>query len=104
VATLSQEQRVSGEFLPPLLEHAWAIVSGSPMDGLWENKIRLGLGAPEGMNLFAMGVGIAEPMFGGRWNAGSTKRAGGSIRTPREVAVCLANLIERLPLAHPFKV
>jgi hypothetical protein len=98
VATLPFQERVSGEFLPPLLgDETWVIVSGTPMPGgggLWENKIRLGLGAPAGFNLFAMGIGVAEPMFGGRWNAGSTKRAGGSVRTPREVALCLANLIE----------
>jgi hypothetical protein len=96
VATLRLEQRISGEFLPSLLADAWVIVSGTPMPddhGLWENKIRLGRAAPPGLSLFAIGVLEAEPRFGGRWNAGSTKRAGGSPVTPREVAVRLANLL-----------
>ena len=97
VATLPVEQRVSGEFLPPLLKDAWAIVSGTPIPGkgeLWETKIRLGLAAPAGLSLRALGVLKAEPMFGGRWNAGSTKRNGGSPLTPREVALRLADLIQ----------
>lgn len=98
VATLPREQRVSGEFLPPLLKDAWAIISGTPMltnPELWETKIRLGLAAPAGSSLFALGILEAEPTFGGRWNAGSTKRAGGSTITPHEAARRLAELIER---------
>jgi len=98
VATLPFAQRVSGEFLPPLLPDVWAIVSGTPMyNGLWETKARLGLAAPAGSSLFAFGIAEAEPLFGGRWNAGSTKRAGGSLRTPREVATRLAHFIQELP-------
>ena len=97
VATLAIDQRVPGEFLAPLLGgEVWAIVSGTPMrdgSGLWENKIRLGSGAPDGVNLFSMGVLQVEPMFGGRWNAGSTKRAGGSSAAPREVALRLSELL-----------
>lgn len=100
VATLSAEDRVSGEFLPPLIPDAWAIVSGSPMEnGLWESKIRLGLAAPEGSSLFALGVNTAEPYYGGRWNAGSTKRAGGSPTPPQEVAFQLARQIESIGAA-----
>jgi hypothetical protein len=95
-ATLGPGQRVPGEFLPSLLPDAWAIVSGSPMEGgLWETKIRLGSAAPAGANLFSMGVSKAEPAFGGRWNAGSTKRHGGSAIAPREVAERLTRLIEQ---------
>jgi hypothetical protein len=95
VATLPGENRVSGEFLPALLPGAWIIVSGSPMkNGLWETKIRLGLAAPAGYSLFSMGVNRAEPLFGGRWNAGSTKRAGGSPVPPREVALRLFKYLE----------
>ena len=91
---MSQEQRVSVEFLPSLVSGAWAIVSGSPMeDGRWETKIRLGKAAPEGKTLFSLGVSEAEPEFGGRWNAGSAKRAGGSSSTPHEVAEGLSKLI-----------
>lgn len=97
VATLRLEQRVPGEFLPSLLGgRVWAIISGTPFNAtskLWEIKIRLGAGAPAGANLFAMGVLQAEPKFGGRWNAGSTKRAGGSSDAPREVALRLDKLL-----------
>ena len=95
-ATLPIDERISGEFLPSLLTDAWIIVSGTPMPkdaGLWETKIRLGLAAPEGASLFALGVLKAEPTFGGRWNAGSTKRAGGSRVPPGEVARRLEEML-----------
>ncbi len=96
VATLPAENRVSGEFLPPLLKDAWIIISGTPMhNGLWETKVRLGLAAPEGSSLFGFGIKQAEPLFGGRWNAGSTKRADGSNLTPREVAAALVRVMSQ---------
>ncbi len=87
VAKLAQADRVAGEFLPSLLPHAAVIVSASPMEnGRWETKVRLGLAAGPGVTLYSLGIRQWEPNFGGRWNAGSTKRAGGSTIDPTALA------------------
>jgi len=93
-AALAPGEKLPGEFLPAALPEAWLIVLGIPMDnGLWETKIRLGLAAPAGGTLFSLGVPAFEPKFGGRWNAGSTKRSGGSAQDPVELAGRIAGAL-----------
>lgn len=83
VAKLAAEQKVAGEFLPGLLPDAAVIVSASPMEsGRWETKVRLGMAAPAGVTLYSLGIRAFESNFRGRWNAGSTKRSGGSTVDP----------------------
>jgi hypothetical protein len=91
VASLNAEEKLPGEFLSQALPDAWVIVVGSPMkDGQWENKVRLGPAAPVGTTLFGIGIGKLETQFGGRWNAGSTSRHGGSQRDPETLANAIA--------------
>ena len=91
VAKLTRGQKVAGEFLPSLLPEAAAIVSASPMEnGRWETKVRLGSAARVGETLYSLGVRTFEPSFRGRWNAGSTKRSGGSTVEPELLAEYLA--------------
>jgi hypothetical protein len=79
VAKLGPGERVAGEFLPSLLPDAAVIISASLMDEeTWETKVRLGLAAHESDTLYSLGLWRFEPNFGGRWNAGSTRRSGGS--------------------------
>jgi hypothetical protein len=79
VAKLGAEERIASEFLPSLLPAARIIISASPMpDGKWETKVRLGLAAKMNESLFSVPISRFEPAFGGRWNAGSTRRSGGS--------------------------
>jgi hypothetical protein len=86
IAKLTAE-KVAGEFLPSLLPEAAVIVSASPMEnGRWETKVRLGAAARAGVTLYSLGVRAFEPNFRGRWNAGSTKRAGGSTVDPLSLA------------------
>ncbi len=78
--------------LPALLPDATAILLGSPMKNdpkLWEIKVRLGTNAPEGLALNTLNL----PNFGGRWNAGSTKRSGGTTLSPAEYAELLNDVI-----------
>jgi hypothetical protein len=82
---------VAGEFLPRLLPNAAAILSASPMEnGRWETKVRLGMAARVGQTLYSLGVRGFEPNFRGRWNAGSTKRSGGSTVEPLLLAEYLS--------------
>lgn len=69
------QESIPGEFFPPLLPSAKAVVIASPMsNNKWEIKVRAGKAFPEGHSLSSFGL----PNWGGRWNAGSTKRDGGT--------------------------
>jgi hypothetical protein len=72
---------LDGEFFGPLLPDAVVIVLASPhhehKDRL-EIKLRLGRAAPEGFSLHALSIREFDPAYGGRWNAGSSRRGGGT--------------------------
>jgi len=81
VAWASFETEVDGEFLPALLPEATLIVIGSPHPAhpdRWAIKVRRGAAMPAGRTLQDLGLEAVDPAYGGRWNAGSTKRGGGS--------------------------
>ncbi|MBA3639776.1 MAG: hypothetical protein M3541_17920 [Acidobacteriota bacterium] len=79
---------IDGEFFPELLPDAIVILVASKVadTDLWKMKLRLGLAAPEGFNLHALGLQSFDPGYGGRWNAGSNSRAGGTVLTPEDYA------------------
>jgi hypothetical protein len=95
VIKLSAEEKLSGEFLPSLLPAARVIIAALPMsNGKWETKVRLGLAAQAGETLFSIDVERWECAFRGRWNAGSTRRSGGSTIDPVVLAQRLADSLE----------
>lgn len=73
------DEMLPGELLPALIPDAKVIVlvSSLPEAGLKEIKVRAGQKFPEGMSLNQLGL----PGYGGRWNAGGTKRYGGTPET-----------------------
>ena len=80
-----------GEFFPALLPHAKVIVIGIPHPDParakpWACKVRRGLAMPDGHDLRHLNLKQYDPAFGGRWNAGSNKRGGGTSVAPREWA------------------
>jgi signal transduction histidine kinase len=87
LATLASRERIPCEFFPELLPEAVVIISASPMENnRWETKVRLGLAAWEGETMYSLEIRRWEPNFGGRWNAGSTGRSGGSLVDPAALA------------------
>jgi hypothetical protein len=56
----------------------------------WVMKLRLGLGAPPGTTLQRLGIKEFDPAYGGRWNAGSNKRGGGTDISPEVYARAVA--------------
>ena len=44
----------------------------------WTVKLRLGKNAPPGLTLHSLRVTDWDPQYGGRWNAGSNGRGGGT--------------------------
>ncbi|MEI7749851.1 MAG: hypothetical protein WCJ25_02505 [Candidatus Moraniibacteriota bacterium] len=81
-------------FFPSLLPEAAVILVGSPMKNHPEKtyiKVRLGIRAPEGFMINTLGL----PDFGGRWNAGNTKRHGGTAIPIAEYAKIVLEKLER---------
>ena len=78
-------KKIDGELFPSLIPEAKIIILTNPLEVkegdtvvkvVKEVKARLGLGAPEGTNLRTI-MKKADPLFDGRWNAGSNGRNGG---------------------------
>ena len=92
IAYCSLDTRVDSAFLPPELPNAQVILLGIPMsNGKLEVKVRLGLHA-QNIDLNALNL----PDFGGRWNAGSTKRVGGTNYTLTEYAALMKEKVDKL--------
>jgi hypothetical protein len=99
VAWAELEGEVDGEFFPALLPTAAVIVLGSRDPSVaapWITKVRLGQAAPEGLSLFDLGIRKLDPNFGGRWNAGSNRRLGGTKVPPDFYAEALAARLGRV--------
>ena len=90
VAWLEAPQRIAAEMLPALLPDAVAIVAAQPgAEDRWLMKLRLGPAAAPGVTLFDLDIPAFDPGFGGRWNAGSNKRGGGTALSPAEYSARL---------------
>lgn len=99
---------IDGEFFPVLLPDAIIILmfsprtddnaSGQNMDAssppLWNVKLRLGASAPAGLSLHDLKLSDWDQNFGGRWNAGSNKRGGGTDLNPFDYALQVAHCLE----------
>lgn len=89
------EAIIPGELFPALLPDAKVIVLVSSLSsGFKEIKVRAGLMFPEGHSLNLLGL----TGYGGRWNAGSTKRFGG---TPSDAVDSFINYLLAQVAADP---
>jgi guanosine-3',5'-bis(diphosphate) 3'-pyrophosphohydrolase len=98
VALLTLDEEIDGAFFPGLLPDSAVIMLASPhplQTGRWTVKLRIALGAPPGLRLHQLGVSEWDSAFGGRWNAGSNKREGGTSMSPEEYARRVAERLER---------
>ena len=78
-----------GAFFPALIPEATVIMLASPHRDdpkRWTMKVRLGKAAPPALTLHSLRLRDWDPAFGGRWNAGSNKRGGGTATSPAEYA------------------
>lgn len=98
LAFASLDERIDSTFLPSLLPDACLILVSLPMGAgaRREMKLRLGVAAPPGLTLHSLRIEEFDPAFGGRWNAGSNRRSGG---TALPVEAYVAALEERLARA-----
>lgn len=96
IASAVLEESIDGEFLPALIPDAVLIITFTPLltqPPKWNAKMRLGNAAPAGLSISDIILPFDEG-YGGRWNAGSNKRAGGSIIEPESY---VQKIIENMP-------
>src|SRR5690606_35102391 len=92
-----------GEFFPALLPGATVIMVANPLPSdpaRWQVKLRLGNSAPEGFSLTELQIHELDAAYGGRWNAGSNRRGGGTTLDPAKYAEKVA---ARLDTALPTR-
>ena len=92
VAWAVLDEEIDSAFFPALIPDAALIMVALRLPELpdrWVMKLRLGLAAPPGLTLNLLGISEWDPAFGGRWNAGSNKRGGGTTISPPDYAARL---------------
>jgi hypothetical protein len=97
MAWVELDEAIDGEFFPALLPETVLIVMFSPREnepGKWDAKFRLGNAAPARFSLMDVVLPVDEG-YGGRWNAGSNKRAGGSDIPPNDYVTTMTTHILR---------
>lgn len=83
------DSKFDAGFLVSLLPQASIVMLASPHRKFPERmqvSLRLGLGAKDGLSLHDLNISGFDPNFGGRWNAGSNTRGGGTTLTTEEYA------------------
>lgn len=79
VAFADLTEDIDGVFFPALLPDAVVVATGLPGEpGRRVVKLRLGGAAPAGFSLHSLRLTEFDPVYGGRWNAGSNRRGGGT--------------------------
>lgn len=96
VALIVSNEMVPLEMVTSYLPDAKIIVSASPRDdGRWRVKARLGLAARD-FTLNELELYSFDPAFGGRWNAGSNNRGGGTVLPPEVYASEVAQALRHI--------
>ena len=104
VAFAVSDHSIDSAFFPAVVPEAAIIMVASPNvadRARWTIKLRLGESAPRGVTLHALNVTEWDPNYGGRWNAGSNGRGGGTNVAPSEYAAQLRASVSRLTAATP---
>jgi hypothetical protein len=98
------DREIDGAFLVQPLKDAVVIMLAVPdlhAPGYWVMKLRRGRGAPAGFSLHDLRVSDWDREYGGRANAGSNKRGGGTTMTPEFWAERLRSRLRALLDAPP---
>ena len=92
------DEDTEGELFPGLMPDARVVMLAIPGadTGRWKMKLRLGRAAPDGLSLSMLGLEELDPRYGGRWNAGSNRRGGGTTMEPDQYAGLVAERLERV--------
>lgn len=90
------DKPLESDLVLPLVPEAVMIILFSKhpeVEGNWVVKTRLGRAAHAGLTLFDININQIDPIWGGRWNAGSNERGGG---TPIPPTAYLEEIRQRL--------
>jgi len=95
IAVVWGSSNLDTAFLTPFLKEAWVVVYHfvDPEKDTSVMKVRLGLGAPAGFTLRNLELPVTIPSYGGRWNAGSNHRGGGTDRDPWEMVEMIGDRV-----------
>ena len=98
LAVAMLDEDTEGELFPGLLPEARVVMLAIPGTdpGRWKMKLRLGQAAPDGLSLSMLGLEEFDPRYGGRWNAGSNRRGGGTNMDPERYAAEVAERLDRV--------
>ena len=96
LAFAESDGSIDSAFFPALVRGVAVImVAHRRNDRRWTVKLRLGDARVPGLTLHALRMAKCDPHYGGRWNAGSNGRGGGTAVPPRDYADSLrARLVE----------
>jgi hypothetical protein len=91
---------LDSEFFPALLPAAAVILLASRRSpsSPWAMKLRLGMAAPADLSLHDLHIHDMDPAYGGRWNAGSNTRGGGTRLEPDVYAAGIQRRLSALGL------
>lgn len=81
MAFIALDDKIESDLVAPFVKDAWILALTFPHtkdSARTELKLRLAPDAPMGFTLRSLDMAKVDPAFGGRWNAGSNKRGGGS--------------------------
>jgi hypothetical protein len=98
VAYCELSEDADAELFLPLLPDAVAILLAMPSkQGVNPHDMKLWLGnaAPEGLSLQSLRINEFDPAYGGRWNAGSNRREGGTNIKLEEYAYLVAGRLRQ---------
>ena len=100
---LAVDEDTDSEFFPALLPDAALILVAVPNphdDRYSYMKLRLGTRAESGFSINDLNVRLFDPAYGGRWNAGSNKRDGGTLMTVDRYVEALAQSLKSWQMAE----
>ena len=89
------EEKLASSTVASFLPEAIVVLVARPWHvKKWYIKTRLGQAAPARLTLHRVMEGV-DPAYGGRWNAGNNKRAGGTDIEPEEYAKMVNERVEK---------
>ena len=104
VAFAALDEPIEGELLLPALSEAWIVATANPHraapDTQWQIKVRLTGSAPSWLSLHDLDLRSFDRAYGGRWNAGSNNRGGGTTLLPEEYRHNLIQALDARLLEH----
>lgn len=95
VYLLITKTKIDAGLVPAFLPDARIIVVATPCvdQSKWEIAVRVGLARSEELSLDTLDINSFDPAYGGRWNAGSNRRGGGTIIEPWDYALALDQML-----------